>query len=527
MNIRPSKAFAVAAVLLFLAAAGCTDPTVAPKSTITEANLGTDPNFSYRAFLAKLYAGLAVTGQQGPHGNADITANDEGFYNYIRLLWCMNELPTDEAVIGWGDRGLAELNRGTWSASNNPWVEALYARIFYQVTLVNEFLRQTTLERLNAAGVSTALKTTIQQYRAEARFLRALSYWHGIDFFGNIPLVTEDDPVNSPPPAQATRTEIYNHIVAELTALRDSLPATGAGMYGRAARPAADMLLAKVYLNAGVYTGTAHWTDALNAAQAVITSGAYSLEPVWLHNFLADNNTSPEIILPVTSDGQHTQTWGGTTFIIHAACGGSQQPSWYGIDYCWWGIRLKPEAVNRYAAGDGRASVIYSAGQNLAVTSTTNWNDGYALAKFSNLTSAGVAGSHGTHPDTDFPMFRLADAYLIYAEAFLRGGGGSQTQALTYVNALRARAYGGTSGDITGAQLTLAFVLDERGRELLWEGHRRTDLIRYGLFSGGTYLWSWKHGTNPGTALGVERDLYPLPAAELVANPNLTQNPGY
>jgi len=403
----------------------------------------------------------------------------------------------------------------------------MYYRIFYQATLANEFLRQTTADKLASRGVGSTLRATIQQYRAEARFLRALSYWHGIDLFGNIPLVTEDDPVGGAPPAQATRAEIYDYIVAELTALRDSLPAAGAGMYGRATRPAADMLLAKVYLNAGVYTGTPRWTEALNAAQAVITSGAYSLETVWQHNFLADNNTSPEIILPVTSDGQHTQTWGGTTFLIHAACGGSQQPSWYGIDYCWWGVRLKPEAVNRYAAGDGRASVIYTSGQNLAVTSTTNWNDGYALAKFQNVTSAGVAGSNGTHPDTDFPLFRLADAYLIYAEAFLRGGGGSQGQALTYVNALRQRAYGGTSGDIAAAGLTLDFILAERGRELLWEAHRRTDLIRFGLFSGGTYVWSWKNGTNPGTALGAHRDLYPLPESELAANPNLTQNTGY
>jgi hypothetical protein len=525
MNIRPSKAFAVAAALLFLAAAGCTDPTVAPKSTVTEANIFTDQN-SYRAFLAKLYAGLAVTGQQGPHGNADITANDEGFYNYVRLLWCLNELPTDEAVIGWGDPGLPDLNRGTWSTSS-PWLEAMYYRVFYQVTLANEFLRQTTADKLASRGVGTTLGATIQQYRAEARFLRALSYWHGIDLFGNIPLVTEDDPVGATPPAQATRAEIYDYIVTELTALRDSLAPAGAGMYGRAARPAADMLLAKVYLNAGVYTGTPQWSGALTAAQAVIASGAYSLEPVYQHNFLADNNTSPEIILPVTSDGQHTQTWGGTTFLVHASCGGSMSPATYGIDYCWWGLRLKPEAYNNYAAGDGRASYFYTSGQNVAVTSTTNWNDGIAAPKFQNVTSTGASGSNGTHPDTDFPLFRLADAYLIYAEANLRGGGGSAATALTYVNALRQRAYGTGLGIITAGQLTLDFVLAERGRELLWEGHRRTDLVRFALFTGGTYLWAWKGGTQAGTALAAHLNLYPLPASELVANPNLTQNTGY
>jgi hypothetical protein len=144
-----------------------------------------------------------------------------------------------------------------------------------------------------------------------------------------------------------------------------------------------------------------------------------------------------------------------------------------------------------------------------------------------NKTSAGVAGSNATHPDTDFPMFRLGDAYLIYAEAHLRGGGGDRPQALAYVNALRQRAYGNTSGDISDPELTLQFILDERGRELLWEAHRRTDLIRYGLFTGGAYVWQWKGGAPAGTATETFRDLYPLPASELVANPNLTQNPGY
>ena len=95
------------------------------------------------------------------------------------------------------------------------------------------------------------------------------------------------------------------------------------------------------------------------------------------------------------------------------------------------------------------------------------------------------------------------------------------------MNALRERAYGGTSGDITDAQLTLPFILAERGRELLWEAHRRTDLIRFGEFTGGNYLWAWKGGTQAGTATDSFRDLYPIPESELVANPNLKQNPGY
>ena len=161
------------------------------------------------------------------------------------------------------------------------------------------------------------------------------------------------------------------------------------------------------------------------------------------------------------------------------------------------------------------------------VTSFGDSKAGYAAPKYRNVTSTGAPGSNKSFPDTDFPMFRLADAYLIYAEAFLRGGGGTQANAVNYVNLLRRRAYGNTLGDITAADLTLQFILDERGRELLWEAHRRTDLIRYGLFTGGDYLWAWKGGAPAGTATESFRNLYPLPASELTANPNLTQNPGY
>jgi hypothetical protein len=510
--------------LLILAAAGCTDTVVEPKSTVTDANIFNDPN-SYRAFLAKIYAGLAVSGQQGPAGQGDISGIDEGFSQYLRLYWEAQELPTDEAVIGWNDIGLPEMNTQLW-ASSNAFVVAMYYRIFFQVGMANEFLRQTTDERLTERGVSGTLRAEIAQYRAEARFLRALSYWHGLDLFGNIPLVTEEDPLGATAPQQSTRVELYDFIVSELTAIQNDLPPAGSSTYGRATGPAAQMLLAKLYLNAEVYTGTAQYALALTAAQAVI-AGPYSLDPNYRDMFLADNNTSPEIIFAVTQDGLRTRTWGGMTFLVHASCGGSMNAADYGIDGCWWGLRLKPEAYNRYAAGDGRASYFYTSGQNVAVNSIGNFNDGIAAPKFINVTSAGQPGSHATHVDTDFPMFRLADAYLIYAEAVVRGGGGTRAQALTYVNALRQRAYGDNSGDITDPELTLDFILDERGRELLWEAHRRPDLLRYGRFTGDSYLWAWKGGAQAGVATESFRDLYPLPASEIVANPNLTQNPGY
>jgi starch-binding outer membrane protein, SusD/RagB family len=513
---------AVVAVLT-LAVSACTDTTVEPKSTITEANIFNDPT-SYRALLAKVYAGLAVSGQQGPAGRPDIQGIDEGFSQYLRLYWEAEELPTDEAVIGWGDVGLPEMNTQLW-ASSNSFVVAMYYRIFFQVGMANQFLRETTDAKLAERNVSDQLKATIQTYRAEARFLRALSYWHGIDLFGNIPLVTDEDALGSTPPDQATRVEIFDYIVAELNAIKSQLP-QGAGTYGRATRGAAAMLLAKLYLNSAVYTGTPRYSEAAAAAQEAISAG-YTLDTNWRRIFSADNNTSPEIIFAITQDGLKTQTWGGMTFLVHASVGGSMNASAYGIDGGWWGLRLKQQAYQQFTSGDLRASVFHTDGQAIAVKSISNFNDGVASGKFTNRTTSGTAGSNATHVDTDFPVFRLADAYLMYAEAVVRGGTGSRATALGYVNALRTRAFGSTSGNITDAQMTLDFLLAERGRELLWEGHRRTDLVRFGKFTGGSYLWAWKGGLEAGRSTETFRDLYPLPANELVANPNLTQNPGY
>ena len=532
MNTSP-KALGIAAGLLLLGATSCTDPTVAPKSTVSVANFFNDPA-SYLEFIARVYAGLAITGQAGPTGAPDIQGIDEGFSEYLRQYWQLEELPTDEAVIAWGDLGLPVLNTQLWDAAN-PFVAAMYYRVFFQVSMANEFLRQTTDALLTSRGVTPALRAQIQQYRAEARFLRALSYWHGIDLFGNIPLVTEHDAIGAKPPTQSTRSTIYAYLVSELTALKDSLPPVTAGtlaaVYGRATAPAAHMLLAELYLNAGVYAGSANYAAALAEAQTVINSGVYSLDPNWRRMFMADNNTSPEIIFAIPFDGVRTQTWGGTTYLVHAAVGGSMSATSYGIDGGWWGLRTKPQVDSLFATGDQRASYFYSTNQKPALDTISNFHDGIAAPKFTNVTSAGAPGSNPTFPDTDFPVFRLSEAYLIYAEAVLRGGGGTQAQALAYVNLLRERAYGGTTGDV--ASLTLRFLLDERGRELMWEAHRRTDLVRYGLFTGAGYLWAFK-GQNPqagspstGIPTPSTRDLYPLPANELVANTNLTQNPGY
>lgn len=518
------RTLAAAAALLLLGGAACTDITTLPKSNPTGANIFNDPS-SYRAFLAKLYGGLSLTGQSGPAGSADIEGIDEGFSQYLRQLWQLQELPTDEAIIAWGDPGLPELNTQLWGAAN-PFVAAMYYRVYFQVGLANEFLRETTDEKLASRGASAALVEQVHQYRAEARFLRALSYWHGLDLFGNIPLVDEEFPIGATPPQQSTRAAVYDFVVSELNAIQPALPAPGQAEYGRADRGAVLMLLAKLYLNAAVYTGTARNAEALTAVQTLIASGAYQIDPNYKHLFLADNHTSPEIVFPVPFDGQHTQTYGGMTFLTHAPVGGNMSPSAYGIDGGWWGLRVRSDVYSLFAAADKRGFMFFTSGQTVDINSIGNFTDGVAAPKYQNVTSTGAPGSAAAFPDTDFPMFRLGDAYLMYAEAVLRGGGGTRAQALAYVNALRQRAFGDASANITDAQLTLAFLKDERARELLWEGHRRTDLIRFAQFTSAG-VWQWKGNLKAGTTTAAFRDLYPIPASELGANPNLKQNAGY
>lgn len=520
MNYTTIRAISVAALLV--AGLGCTDVTTEPKSTVTGANVFNDPS-SYRAFLAKIYTGLAVTGQQGGAGKADIQGIDEGFSHYVRLIWQMNELPTDEAAIAWNDQGVQELNTQIWGSSNQ-FLNAMYYRIFFQVSMANEFLRESSDEKLTARGAPDALKAEVAGYRAEARFLRALSYWHGIDLFGSIPLVVETDPIGSTPPKQATRTELFNYVESELKAIQSELPTRAGVQYGRVSSAAASMLLAKLYMNAQVYTGTPRYADARAAIEQVINAG-YTLDPSYKHLFLADNNTSPELIFVVPQDGTKTQSYGGTTFLVHASVGGRMNAGAFGIDGGWYGLRVKPEVPGYFTAADKRGT-FFTDGQTLSMTSLTNFNDGYAAPKYQNVTSTGAPGSSPFFQDVDYPMFRLGDAYLMYAEAVVRGGGGTRAQALNYVNALRQRAWGNADGNITDGQLTLGFLKDELSRELFWEGHRRTDLVRFGQFTD-QGIWAWKGGVRAGKLTESFRNLYPLPASELLANPNLTQNPGY
>jgi hypothetical protein len=845
MMLRKYKLIVLVVSALLIAFTSCVndlDTLPLDEDVVTSASVYDDPD-SYIQVLAKLYAGLAVSGQEGPSGDNDLSGLDEGFGQYLRAYWYAQEVPTDEAILGWNDGNLRDYFEMDWG-SNNEFIANMYYRIFYQVSLCNEFIRETTEDKMNERGIDAAKQEEIQGFRAEARFLRALSYYHALDMFGNVPFVTEEDAVGSFFPEQILRADLYDYVEEELLAVEPELPAPRTNEYARADKAAAWMLLAKLYLNAEVYIAEGKYTEALSYSKKVIDAG-YTLEDEYSHLFLADNHSSNEVIFPIAFDGNKIRTWGGTTFIIHASVGGSMNVADFGITEPWAGLRAMKSFVGKFYnletlksvkmpmksvvirplphksavdypvlyvpggyqsasgygddcspgdenvaklasvnsdgnyewyiyfasdnseykftegpnwdvnwgdndadgtleanganlvaptagmykinvnlndftvasvktdwglignatpggwdtdtnmefdpatktwsviveltagevkfrandawdinlgddGGDGileygggniqiaesgkyrfelhlgtpdyiytlekydtpdqwgvigsatptgwdsdvnmqyneeegvwsvmlelsagefkfrandswtlnlgdngldgilepdganipitipgkyliildaenltyilepyidNRAMFYFDGQTLDITDPFEFTEGWAVTKFKNITRDGTPGSHVTYTDTDFPMFRLADAYLMYAEAVLRGAsGGDKGTALQYVNMLRERAYGNQNGNITLSELTLDFILDERARELYWECHRRTDLVRFGKFAGSEYIWQWKGAVQEGKGIDEKYNIYPIPAADVVANINLVQNPGY
>jgi hypothetical protein len=291
--------------------------------------------------------------------------------------------------------------------------------------------------------------------------------------------------------------------------------------YGRADKAAAWTVLAKLYLNAKVYNGTDRNKDVITYADKVINSG-YFLKDKYEQLFLADNHiNNPEVILPIVYDGLKTQTNGGTSYMVHASIGGSMNPAEFGVNGGWGGIRTTKSFVEKFEANDNRGR-FYTLGQTLEINDLGNFNDGYAFIKYKNVKSDGTPGIHDNWVETDLPLYRLADVYLMYAEAYLRGGGGDAAKALKYVNDIRTRANATPVNSID-----LDFILDERSRELSWELTRRSDLIRFGKFTTSAYVWPWKGNNKGGTAVGDYRNLFPIPNNDLAVNPNLKQNPGY
>jgi starch-binding outer membrane protein, SusD/RagB family len=514
-------------VLAVAAITSCTkDLDRVPETGTTSVSVYSTPA-GYKQALAKVYAHFALTSSSGPN-NSDIRGIDAGTSSYIRMYWKLQELTTDEAVCGWNDPGLPELHFMSWG-SNNVIIKGFYARLFSQITVANEFMRESDPSKVSAKGFSAADVNEIKAYRAEARMIRAYDYLVALDLFGSAPYLTEANLIGGDNPTQIKRHELFKFVESELQAAEADLKAPRTNEYGRFDKAAAWMSLARLYLNAKVYNDTARFTDAITQSRKVINAG-YSLHTPYKDLFNANNNKrTDEIIFAIPFDGQRMQSWGGTTFLVHASIGGSMSPSNYGVDFGWGGLRTTKQFSDLFPDPSGatdKRAMFWTAGQNKDVMDISTFNDGYATYKWQNKTDSGANGSNPTFVDTDFPLFRLAEAYLIFSEAVMQGGsGGTQAEALTYFNALRQRAYGNTSGNVSS--LTTDLILDERGRELYWEGFRRSDLIRYNKFTEATYLWQWKGGVQAGRGVESFRKVFPIPASEIQANPNLAQNTGY
>ena len=404
--------------------------------------------------------------------------------------------------------------------TDDTFIYAFYSRIFMQVAMANEFIREA-----KASEVSFAKK---QQYIDEARVLRALAYYHAIDNFGNVPFADETAVVGVNPD-QISRADLYKWLEEELTDLvnNSALPERSATEYGHVNRSVAKFILAKLYLNAEVFAGTAAYdkcakvlADLMDDGYTLHTQSRGGIYNAYQELFLADNDQcTDEILFAIQQNGAMTNSYGATNYLIFASTGGAMDPAELGISSGWDGLRMTPEFYNKFSSGDARA-LFYTATQQADIDDIGEFSHGYAFMKFRNVASDGTPGSEPGSVDTDFPMMRYADVLLMAAECQVRGA--AVPGAIDGFNAVRARA-----GLAPIANPTLQNIIDERARELYQECWRRNDLIRFGQFTSSQYLWQWKGNVKEGTGVDEYRNLFPIPDSDRLANTKLQQNAGY
>jgi hypothetical protein len=520
--------------------------------------------FNQDQVFAKIYSSLAITGQTAPSGDPDVVGVDEGFSAFYRSIWNVNELTTDEALWAWNDTGIPELQYNSWSSSNLL-LKGLYGRLYFNITLCNHFLEQT-------AGKDDAVT---KKQRAETRFMRALNYFYLLDMFDNVPFTETVTLQAAAKPIK--RIDLFKYVDSELAACEPDMYQVGeAKPYYRVNVVANWLLRSRLFLNAQVYTGTAKWDSAAIYAAKVIgtdagmPSSGYSLCPTYRQLFMGDNagvldgsavNKAPnEIIFPIAQDGIQTVNWGGSEFLI-AATHSPDMPGW-GISSQWSCARARAALVKKFFPGsvafsdnndlttakapyasqkDARAlflkggviikskldptkDSINTILRTMGIISNT-FTQGYSVIKFSNLRADGGKTHDTSWPDMDIPFMRQAEAYLTYAEAVYNGAAPSGgLTAVGAINILRTRA--GKTVALT--TLSKQNIIDEWAREFFFEGRRRMDLIRFGQYGGQTsYIWDWENGVAAGAGFDAKYNIFPIPATDVNANPNLTPTPGY
>ncbi len=524
-----------------------------------------DPNYGnatdYAAVLAKCYSGMAVSGQDGP-GSSDISGLDNGRGQYCRAIFMMNEFPTDECLWIWKDEGIYDICTNSFDASNGN-IYGTYSRLYSHIAVCNDFI----------ANARTNSDPVVQDMVLQARTLRAMSYYWVVDIFGQGSFITEEAAVGENP-VQKSRLDLYNWLKDELEDIvakfKDSdMPVA----YGHVGLDGAQALLARLYLNAKVYTDGKQegWAECQKHCEEIIArhkGGGFNgsgLANHYLYLFCRDNhvympgggNTAEnEILWGLAFEPYYTQSYGAANFIICASIttanmdnnGFSMSSANYGMVNEWTCMHGRKEFFDKFTDGDKRSSLWLKEDDGFTRENTdySTFNNGYATVKFTNLIAGADGGwsqenggiygpvdSEGkptmaantqNWPDTDYPLIRLADVYLMYTECFIMGNVGDQAKALRYASYVSERA--GQRAWVEG-DLTADNILDERARELYWELTRRSDLVRHDKYTGGRYLWSWKGNVAEGNSINERYKLMPIPVQIISAQPEFKQNPGY
>ena len=482
----------------------------------TSDNVFGNEEITYVESLAKIYAGMAIGGNKGGDSDQDVAGIDGGSQaSFLRVLWNMQELPTDMAHCAWSDPGIPGFNQVSWGA-DSPWIKGSYYRLFYQINLSNAFLRETTDEKLAERRCDAALVDKMKEYRAEARFLRALNYWYLLDLYRNVPLVTEDSAIGEKVlPSQVTPQELYDFIETELTESLKGLP-TRTTQFGRFDKGLAYTILMKYYMH------EKNWAKAEECGRELLKAEyGYGLMDRYADIFTLENEGNKEIIFACTEErGTNLQLWHD-----HALPG--NYPTKNTSIQKWDGYKVPWPFYRTFEEGDDRLSVLVG---EYVGTDGVLFNEESDIAKHGNLYSGAVPVKYGEDPEStgdgsqiDLVVYRYADVLTLLSEAIVRKGNAVTSEALDLLNQVRVRAklnpY--TMGDVKGVDDFLQKVLDERGHELWFEGVRRSDLIRHGQFI--------QNARDRGcTTTKDEFVLFPLPQAVInEGKGKIVQNPGY